>query len=256
MYLVGTRFNRYALLAMGWLWAILPTHAETWTIRADHWCPYNCTPGTDRPGYMIEILQRTAAKHGHTLDYRLMPWPRALQQAREGLITGVVGMVASNREGLLLSDKMGVDATCVFVLKGSTLRYRRVSDLDSFGRIGIVEGYGYPDEFMQWQKRHARQVQAVAGENTLQMQAKKLTSQRIEAFVENVNVVRHSESEVPELRWVGNAGCMQEEDLYFGYSKKVPHAASIKQMVDQELAAMKKNGELNKLLEKYRVAPW
>lgn len=230
--------------------------SDTWSIRADYWCPYNCAPDDAHPGYMVEILQRTAARHGHVLDYRLMPWPRALQQARDGRITGVIGMVASNRDGLLMSQKTGVDTTCVFVLKGSTLVYRDSADLDHFGRIGVVEGYGYPDEFTRWSARNPQRVHAVAGDDPLKMQALKIGSGRIEAFVENINVVRYAESSIPELRWVGSVGCMREEALYFGYSKKNMRATEIQRLVDQELALMKKNGELRKLLDKYRVAPW
>jgi polar amino acid transport system substrate-binding protein len=233
-----------------------PAFADTWTIRADNWCPYNCEPDTPNPGYMVEILQRAARSHGHTLDYKLMPWPRALAQAREGKITGVVSMVASNREGLVMSDKMGVDVNCVFVHKNSKLRYRSPSDLDALGRIGIVEGYGYPQEFMRWKSTHNEKLQALTGDNTLEMQSKKLASGRIDAFIENVNVVRYANTSISELRLATNAGCMSDENLYFGYSAKNPRAKKVKVQIDQELAAMKKSGELRKLLDKYRVTPW
>lgn len=231
-------------------------HADIWTIRADYWCPYNCAPEDAQPGYMIEILQRAARSNGHVLDYKLMPWPRALEQARLGTITGVVGMVASNRSGLVVSDKMGIDATCVFVRKDSALRYEKPADLDQFNRIGIVEGYGYPPEFMQWHTGNPTRVQALAGDNTLEMQAKKLAAGRIDAFVENVNVVRYAQTHIPELRMAHNGGCMRDETLYFGYSAKNPRAQEIKTQVDQTLAAMRKSGELRKLLDKYGVALW
>lgn len=233
-----------------------PALADTWTIRADHWCPYNCAPEDPKPGYMVEILQRAAHAHGHTLDYKLMPWPRALEQAREGKITGVVAMVLGNRDGLVVSDKMGIDATCVFVRKDSALRYEKPADLDQFNRIGIVEGYGYPPEFMQWHTGNPTRVQALAGDNTLEMQAKKLAAGRIDAFVENVNVVRYAQTHIPELRMAHNGGCMRDETLYFGYSAKNPRAQEIKTQVDQTLAAMRKSGELRKLLDKYGVALW
>lgn len=231
-------------------------HADIWTIRADYWCPYNCAPEDAQPGYMIEILQRAARSNGHVLDYKLMPWPRALEQARLGTITGVVGMVASNRSGLVISDKMGVDSTCVFVPKGSGLRYQKATDLRRFERVGIVEGYGYPDEFIRWKDANPTKVRPLAGNNTLEMQAKKLASGRIDAFIENSNVVRFAERSVAELGLAMNAGCMSDDTLYFGYSAKHPRARDIKAQVDREVATMRRNGELQRLLAKYQVAPW
>jgi polar amino acid transport system substrate-binding protein len=233
-----------------------PSHAETWTFRADSFCPYNCDPAGPNPGYMVEILQRAARSHGHTLDYKLMPWPRALEQARDGKITGVIAMVINDQEGLLVSNRLGVEANCLFVKKGSALSYGKPADLNNFGRIGIVEGYGYPEEFEKWKTANVRKVQALAGDNTLEMQAKKLASGHIDAFLENVNVVRYAEPTIPELKSTANAGCLSSVGLFAGYSKKNPKAKEIKAQIDQELTAMKNSGELRKLLDKYRVAPW
>ena len=231
--------------------------ADTWTIRADNWCPYNCEPADKDPGYMIEILQGAAKKHGHTLDYQLLPYSRALEQAQKGQFTGVVGMLANDRDGFLFSEKMGVDTNCFFVRKGSPLRYRSLSDLASFGRIGIVEGYGYPKDFVQWKAQNPDKVQAVAGDNTLGMQAKKLAAGRIAAFIENENIVRYSAKYVDELKNIDNAGCLQgREPLFIGFSTKNPKAKEIKAQVDAHVATIRKSGELRRLLDKYHVAPW
>jgi len=40
------------------LFLISPAIADTITIRADVWCPYNCEPDSEKPGYMIEIVQK------------------------------------------------------------------------------------------------------------------------------------------------------------------------------------------------------
>lgn len=232
--------------------------ADVWTFRADSFCPYNCEPGSSHPGYMVEILQRAATAHGHTLDYKLLPWPRALQQARDGTITGVLAMTVNDREGLWMSAPMGEESNCLFVRPDSALRYTHPRDLDRFGRIGTVEAYGYPPEFEHWMGLHPERIQALAGENTLAMQAQKLAAGHIDAFVENMNVVRYAQAQaqLPALQQARSAGCLRKVSLYIGYSRQLAHARDLQAQVNQTLAAMKKSGELRRLLDKYRVAPW
>jgi polar amino acid transport system substrate-binding protein len=232
-------------------------HADTWVIRSDAWCPYNCAPDDANPGYMVEILQGAARANGHQVDYKLMPYSRALQQGQEGRITAVVGMLAYDRKGFIFSEPMGADSNCLIVNKGSPLRYRTVSDLDKLAPIGIVEGYGYPKEFMQWKSNNPVKVEALAGDDTLARQARKLAANRIGAFIENENVLRYAATRLPELGAVEVAGCMPTHDpLFVGFSSKNPKAREIKAQVDSYLATLRKTGELRKLLDKYQVAPW
>lgn len=46
--------------------------ADVVTLRADQWCPYNCVPGSDRPGYMIEIAREVFGRAGHQIDYQAL----------------------------------------------------------------------------------------------------------------------------------------------------------------------------------------
>lgn len=251
------KFLSYRLLLASTLCLSPLAHADTWVIRSDAWCPYNCAPDDVNPGYMVEILQGAARANGHKVDYKLMPYSRALQQGQEGRITAVVGMLDYDRKGFIFSEPMGADSNCLIVKKGSPLRYRSVSDLDKLAPIGTVEGYGYPKEFMQWRSKNPAKVDALAGDDILARQARKLAANRIGAFIENENVLRYAATRVPELNAVEVAGCMPGQDpLFVGYSSKHPKAREIKAQVDSYLATLRKTGELRKLLDKYQVAPW
>lgn len=48
-------------------------YADVITLVADEWCPYNCTPDTDHPGFMIEIAQYAFEHAGHTIVYTTIP---------------------------------------------------------------------------------------------------------------------------------------------------------------------------------------
>ncbi len=55
-----------------------PVGAETITLAADVWCPFNCNPGGDPPGYMVEVAKAVFEPRGHTVTYRVLPWARAV----------------------------------------------------------------------------------------------------------------------------------------------------------------------------------
>src|SRR5688500_5622382 len=66
-------------------------HADAITLRADEWCPYNCAADSDKPGYGIEIAKEIFAKAGHTVEYKTLAWPRALEECRNGTVAAVIG---------------------------------------------------------------------------------------------------------------------------------------------------------------------
>ncbi|WP_168224731.1 substrate-binding periplasmic protein [Rhodoferax aquaticus] len=232
------------------------THADVWTIRADNWCPYNCEPKSAQPGYMIEIIQAAAKTAGHTVDYATTPWSRALSEARNGQINGVVGMATGDREGMLVTDKLGVDTTCFFVNAGDSLKYSSPADLAKLQSVGTIQSYVYPDEFMNWQKSNPSKVQSAAGDNALELNIKKLTGKRFQAFIENETVVNYLRKSQPALKDVVSAGCMESTDLFAGFGAKNPKSADIVKAINAKTAEMKKSGELKKLLDKYGAKAW
>lgn len=246
---------RYLIAAF--LFLIQPgANADTWSVRADSWCPYNCEPNTAAPGYMIEILELAAKADGHSVEYKHMPWSRALAEAREGRITGLVGLTGNDREGLVITDKMGVDSTCFFVNEGDTFKYTGVQDLAKIRSVGTVQSYEYVEEFMAWEKTNASKVQATPGNDALIINAKKLKANRIQAFIENTTVVDFARKANPELKGIVSAGCFASVDLYAGFSAKNPKAQLMAKATNAKMAELKKSGGLAKILAKYGVAGW
>lgn len=204
----------------------------------------------------MEIIELAAISGGHTLDYQLMPWSRALVEVRSGNITGVVGVEEGDHEGLVFSDKMGDDSICFFVNQGDTFKFTGIADMAKLQSVGSAQGYVYPDEFMNWQKANPTKVQSVSGDNTLELNTKKVKGHRIQAFVENASVVDHARKSIPELKGVVSAGCLANADLFAGVSAKNPKSAEIVKAINAKLTELKKSGELKKILSKYGMTPW
>lgn len=60
--------------------------ADVIELRADPWCPFNCTPGSAAPGFMVELTREALAPFGHEVRYAQLNWSRSLVQVRSGEI--------------------------------------------------------------------------------------------------------------------------------------------------------------------------
>lgn len=229
----------------------IPGQAGTWTIRADPWCPYNCAPDDARPGYLIEILQHAARDQGQTLDYRLMGWARALDEARLGNITGVVAINDSQRAGLLVSDAVGSESTCLYVREGDSFRFREPADLDRLASVGAAFAYGYTPEIRAWAERNPKKFQRLAGERVLRANVRKLLSKRIQALLENPVVFDYEKSRNPDITGVISAGCTPPSPIYIGISERHPSGAAIVRAINASLARLRDSGELARIRASY-----
>ena len=79
------------LLIMLALGATRVDAAETLSIRADAWPPYNAEPKSIKPGYMINVLLEIFMPQGYALDYQQLSWTESLDAVRKGEFNAVIG---------------------------------------------------------------------------------------------------------------------------------------------------------------------
>ena len=167
--------------------------ADVITIRADEWCPFNCDPG-ERPGYGIEIFTEAMKSAGHTVDYKVEPWTRALEKAKEGKYNAVIGAnIGEIAEYQLKSGKepIGLSMDCVFARADSQVKFTKPSDLDQFKRIGVINDYDYSEAVQKWinDPKNAARVDGVAGDEPVVLNIRKLEGGRIDAMIEDKSVI-------------------------------------------------------------------
>lgn len=133
------RTLRICLLAL----CLLPLSANadnTITIRADHWYPMNGDPGSDMPGYMIELASAILKEHGYSVNYEKMPWKRAVSSVRDGKFDCVVGAYKEDAEDFIFPEESwGLDQADFFVKKSNEWRYKGLESLGEM-KIGLIGG--------------------------------------------------------------------------------------------------------------------
>ncbi|MCK4875694.1 MAG: transporter substrate-binding domain-containing protein, partial [Sulfurimonas sp.] len=121
------------------------TSAKTITIASDMWCPYNCSPKSKQPGYIIEVAKAVFEPLGYKVIYKLMPWSRALKMTEYGKINAVAGALKSDAPSFIYTkNSLGIGRIAFCKLNDNKWDYKDINSLNS-EKLGIVKDYSYGD---------------------------------------------------------------------------------------------------------------
>lgn len=252
-------FKAAALASVLWAGSLFNAQAATITIVADEWCPYNCEPGSDKPGFMIEIAQKTLGAAGHTIDYKNMPWSRAIDEARKGKFDAIVGAAKDDAPDFVYpSVSLGVSGSIFAVRKGETWKYAGIDSLAGHS-IGVIQDYSYDDDFDKYVEANAKdsaKLQVAAGESALETNIKKLEAKRIDAMVEDKSVLNYALSQMGKAGAFDVAGALGDAEVYIAFSPAKKESAEYAKLLSEGLQKLRASGELKTILAKYGLEDW
>lgn len=238
---------------LGMLIALNVAVADTISIRADEWYPVNGEPGSEKEGFMIEIAKAVFEKAGHTVNYKVLPWERSIDEVRKGKYNCVVGAAVGDAEDFAFpSVPMGMSSTNFYKKTGKAIA---VSDIDSLKglKIGAITGYSYGDDLDQFFESSSN-VQFIGGNNSLENNIKKLLAGRIDLVVESPMIMNDKLKEMNAVNKVENAGSYGEYDpLYVACNTQ---SQKYVDLLSQGVQEMMDNGELEVILNKYSIDKW
>ncbi|QTL38186.1 substrate-binding periplasmic protein [Pseudoalteromonas viridis] len=246
------------ILAIALLVLSMSTWSQTLTIRADDWFPMNGNPNDPQPGYMIELAKAIFEAEGIEVDYQLMPWERALHEARSGNIDCVVGAYKEDAPDFVFPQAhWGLDRAHFYVAKGDSWRFSDFNGLLS-RKVGLIGGYAYGDEFDAFAANNkGAAFQYMSGDGALDKNIKKLLAGRIDTIVESVAVLEAKVKEMGVQGQVVSAGELTKATpMYIACSPENPLSVGYMKMVDAAMPVLKSNGTLDKILDSYGLQPW
>ena len=245
--------------AMLSVWAAVDALADPVRLRADYWCPYNCDPGEEYPGYMIEIARRAMERLGLETDYQLMPWDRAMSEVRDGRIDGAVGATALEADGLVLSDPLGLDTDCFFVTPQSDWRFKGIDSLTGV-LLGAVSGYthdeGPIDAYIVTHDRPHGRVTTTTGDDASSRNIRLLLVGRVDVILDSKAVVAMEAARQGQAKNIVMAGCLEALPLHIAFSPKYPDSAKLVGALREEVAELRRSGRLAEILGHYGLEDW
>lgn len=244
------------------LFASAFVRAETIHLVADNWCPYNCEPGSERPGFMVEIARRAFAEEGIAVQYSTQPWLRALEDTREGLYDGTIGASKAEAPDFIFPRiEQGQMRNGFWTLADSPWQFQGMHSL-ALVRLGAIGGYGYGPALEQYlhDDSNRERITMVHGDEPLNIGLNMLLRERIDSLVEDETVMRQRlarEGVQKQVRLAGYVPTTQRfSNIYIAFSPANKRSAHYSQILAQKMQQMRSSGELAKILARYHVADW
>ena len=253
------------LAAACWLLLLLVSRAgagETLVLAADNWCPYNCDPASGRPGYVVELARAIFRERAITIEYQQISWSRSLHLARAGQVNGLIGVTPREAPELVFPEEpVGVSHNSYWTVKSSHWRYNGPRSLDNL-QVGVIQQYDYGKPLNTYLHDPANRshVQWLSGPNALVQNLKKLAASRVDVVVEDEAVVRYMARKsglLERFRLAGVEGSARgEDDVYLAFSSRDPHARQHARTLDTGIRALRRSGELARILARYGLRDW
>ncbi len=231
------------------------------TVRADPWMPYNGDPNAELPGYMVEIMRAIYEPRGYVVDYRLMPWKRALETVKAGEFNAVIGAGEDRRPNFVFpEEEIGVSGSAWFVRKDFEWTYDGLDSLRDV-RLATIADYTYTPELDAYVRDNqgTELVQPMKGENAFTRNVQKLLGGRVDVIYADPYVMDW------ELRQLGNEGALkiasidkpeEFERIFAGFSKVREDSAELAAIFDEGVRELRASGKLRDIMSRYGLADW
>lgn len=233
--------------------------ADEINLSSDLWCPYACDPASDKPGFMIEIAKEVFTPLGHTVNYKLINWARAISDTREGKFTALVGASKTDAPDFIFpKNQIGQSQNYFWINKFDSWVYKDVKSLKN-KKIGIINSYSYGDEIDQEVQNKNPGYVVVSGDDALMKMIRMTKAKRLGGFVENPNVLNYQLMNIPEFsnQFVkASANITKDTQLFIAFSPANINAKKYSEILSDGVETLRKNGKLKIILMKYGLKDW
>lgn len=234
------------------------TEQKTVHLVADEWCPYNCAPGTEAPGILIEIAQKALKKENIDVIYETVPWARAIEKTRQGDYDGIIGAAINDAPDFIFPETPQFTMQNGFYTSTeNNWSYTEPSSLNSIS-LSVIKDYAYSDEidaYILENAGKAERIQISAGDNALETNIKKVASGRVTALIEDINVMSLFLRDNPEyktkLRLAGRLPENPSSKIHIAFSPKKEASKHYAELIAKETQRLIKTGEMEEITKKY-----
>jgi polar amino acid transport system substrate-binding protein len=232
---------------------------EVISMGSDEWLPYVGTQ--ENRGYMIEVADAIFAKQGIKIQIRSYPWARILHMVRKGSLHAAPGMQKHQAPDFIIpNEPLGIDEAAFFVHKSDQWKYKNSESLND-KKLGVIKNYTYEKEIDAYVANNladSRKIHVVHGDDPYAQIVKLLQAKRVDMIVANPNVFFY------KLSTMGLNGSDYKKIpipnstsyVYIGFSPALKQSREYAKILSTGITEMRKNGQLENILKKYRVNDW
>ncbi|MGL1861236.1 MAG: transporter substrate-binding domain-containing protein [Pseudodesulfovibrio sp.] len=231
--------------------------AETIIVAADEWCPFNCAPDSDAPGYAIELLEAIFTPLGHTIEYIVMPWKRVLHDTQEGHINAAVGVLPEEAPKLIFPEMEYGEFRVGFFRTNPDWKYTGKESVSNMV-FGTAQGYSYGPTIDKLIADGDLKTEAVSNANPLELNLQKMMIGRIDGIIADHAVLTYTAQQMDLADSIHYAGSADPGvPLYVAFSPKNKSLSdNYATILSDGIRKLRKSGELSTILAKYQLTDW
>jgi polar amino acid transport system substrate-binding protein len=245
------------IVVAGMLWAAVPAlAAETLTVVADVWCPFNCAPDAAKPGFGIEILKAIFEPKGITVAYSTLEWEKALSQTAANNYGAVIGGFREDTPGFAVPDEeFGLNVQVAYVKKGNAWKYAGPPSLAG-KKVGLIEGYTFGNGIDEYLAAHPAQTVTVTGDNALPALMRKLLLGEVDVVFEDSFVFALKQMELGLADKFQEAGRMEGKPVFVAFAPGRPESKRYAALFTAGIRELRASRKLAGILKNYGIADW
>ena len=222
---------------------------ETLTLAASEYPPYMSSQMADG-GVAVAIVREALRRAGYSAKTVYMPWARAVNEARDGHLDGIVGLwtTPERLQSFLFSQAFLDNHIGFFKRSDDPIRYRALAELKPY-TIGIVRGYANSEAF---DAAHLKTDETLSDASNLsKLAAHHIDLALIDRGVANYLLGGSLAALAPKLEWLPPPVVVYP--MHLGISKRQPQAEKRIQDFNRSLETMRQDGTLDKMLKQARI---
>lgn len=228
------------------------------TFAGDIWCPVNCEADADHPGFAVDLLKQIYEPLGYKINYVVMPWARAVEEANTGQINGVLGALKDDAPKLLFPrEPIATISDDIYVLSSNPIVYNGLQSLKGQS-VGIIDGYSYSPEitaFLAENMPTPGAVQSVSGDDAIEQNIRKLRAGRITAIFESAITMEYTLSQMHLSEQIKHLGGVLSGKIYIAFAPNSLQSPTLRRQFDQSFARLRRDGTLARIYDVYGVSP-
>lgn len=237
-----------------------PSQEDVLTFCADFFMPLTGAAGTEHEGYAIDLLRNIYEPLGYSINYRNAPWRRCIRDARDGLVSAIVGASGEEAPDFIFPDtKIGKIEMVFFTRGDEKWTYSDMSSLEKL-RLGIIRDYTYTDSLDEYifENMGSERILAISEEDPIAKLVELLTAEKIDVFAEDIHTVKFFLDRHPEFaRQIKSVAGLNDAKFprYVAFSPILPTSDYLSELFDLRMAELEQYGLLQATLDKYDYSP-
>ena len=229
---------------------ITPVHSEEVSVVANLWPPY-VDQSLPEKGLAMKIVQAAFERSGYKANIQIERWEKALTGSKMGVyeVAGAIWKTDSRQQKLLFSDAYLTNNIVFVAHVKNDIQFDSLNDLHGL-LVGILKDYAYDKQFMKDAKILKFQANRLT-QNLILVQQGKLdlaVADKRLALYELKHFMGNNRGEFQFL-----PKNLSRRELYIAAPVANPKSKTIIEKFNQGLAAIKKDGTYQKILDSYNI---